>query len=81
MARLKKFEDMEDLNFVLLSDEDHAIADKYGVWGLKKFMGREFMGIIRTTFVIDKKGKLAHIMDRVKTKSHHEDVMAILESL
>ena len=64
-----------------LSDEDHAIADKYGVWGLKKFMGREFMGIIRTTFVIDKKGKLAHIMDRVKTKSHHEDVMAILESL
>jgi len=39
------------------------------------------MGIIRTTFVIDKKGKLAHIMDRVKTKSHHEDVMAILESL
>ena len=81
VARLKKFEDKEDLNFVLLSDADHAIADKYGVWGLKKFMGREFMGIIRTTFVIDKKGKLAHIMDRVKTKSHHEDVMAILESL
>ena len=81
VARLKKFEDKEDLNFVLLSDEDNAIADKYGVWGLKKFMGREFMGIIRTTFVIDKKGKLAHIMDRVKTKSHHEDVMAILESL
>ena len=81
MARLKKFEDKEDLNFVLLSDEDHAIADNYGVWGLKKFMGREFMGIIRTTFVIDKKGKIAHIMDKVKTKSHHEDVMAILESL
>ena len=54
VARLKKFDDKEDLNFELLSDEDHAIADKYGVWGLKKFMGREFMGIIRTTFVIDK---------------------------
>ncbi len=80
VARLKKFDDKEDLNFVLLSDEDHAIADKYGVWGLKKFMGREFMGIIRTTFVIDKNGKLAHVMDKVKTRSHHDDVLEILKS-
>ena len=80
VARLKKFDDKEDLNFVLLSDEDHAIADKYGVWGLKKFMGREFMGIIRTTFVIDKNGKLAHVMDKVKTWSHHDDVLEILKS-
>ena len=80
VARLKKFDDKEDLNFVLLSDEDHAIADKYGVWGLKKFMGREFMGIIRTTFVIDKNGKLAHVMDKVKTRSHHNDVLEILKS-
>ena len=80
VARLKKFDDKEDLNFELLSDEDHAIADKYGVWGLKKFMGREFMGIIRTTFVIDKNGKLAHVMDKVKTRSHHNDVLEILKS-
>ena len=80
VARLKKFDDKEDLNFVLLSDEDHAIADKYGVWGLKKFMGRGFMGIIRTTFVIDKNGKLAHVMDKVKTRSHHDDVLEILKS-
>ena len=80
VALLKKFDDKEDLNFVLLSDEDHAIADKYGVWGLKKFMGREFMGIIRTTFVIDKNGKLAHGMDKVKTRSHHDDVLEILKS-
>ena len=80
VARLKKFDDKEDLNFVLLSDEDHAIADKYRVWGMKKFMGREFMGIIRTTFVIDKNGKLAHVMDKVKTKSHHDDVLEILKS-
>ena len=80
VARLKKFDDKEDLNFVLLSDEDHAIADKYGVWGLKKFMGREFMGIIRTTFVIDKNGKLAHVMDKVKTRSHDNDVLEILKS-
>ena len=80
VARLKKFDDKEDLNFVLLSDEDHAIADKYGVWGLKKFMGRGFMGIIRTTFVLDKNGKLAHVMDKVKTRSHHDDVLEILKS-
>ena len=81
VARLKKFEDKEGLNFTLLSDEDHAVADKYGVWGLKKFMGREFMGLIRTTFVINKEGRLVHIMDKVKTKSHHDDVAAILAEL
>ncbi len=77
--RLKKFEDKHELNFTLLSDEDHAIAEKYGVWGLKKFMGREFMGILRTTFIIDEEGRLRHIMDKVKTKTHHDDVMAILK--
>lgn len=81
VERLKKFEDKQDLNFTLLSDEDHAIADKYGVWGLKKFMGREFMGIIRTTFIIDKEGRLRHIMDKVKTKTHHDDVLALLKTL
>ena len=81
VARLKKFEDKESLNFTLLSDEDHAVADKYGVWGLKKFMGREFMGILRTTFIIDKTGKLVHIMDKVKTKTHHDDVIDILKGL
>ncbi len=80
-SRLKKFENKEDLNFRLLSDEGHEIADKYGIWGLKKFMGREFMGIIRTTFVIDKKGKLIHIMDKVRTKTHHDDVIKILKAL
>ena len=81
VERLKKFEDKHDLNFTLLSDEDHAVAEKYGVWGLKKFMGREFMGILRTTFVIDKDGKLVHIMDKVKTKTHHDDVIEVLKSL
>ncbi len=81
VARLKKFEEKEELNFTLLSDEDHALAEKYGVWGLKKFMGREFMGIIRTTFIIDKKGRLVRVMDKVKTKTHHEDVAKILAEL
>lgn len=72
--RLVKFIEKEGLNFDLLSDVDHGIAEKYGVWGLKKFMGREFMGILRTTFIINPEGKLVHIMDQVKTKTHHEDV-------
>jgi Peroxiredoxin len=78
--RLKKFEEKQDLNFYLLSDEDHAIAEKYGVWGLKKFMGREFMGILRTTFIIGKDGRLKHLMNKVKTKSHHDDVIEYISN-
>ncbi|HUH37948.1 MAG TPA: thioredoxin-dependent thiol peroxidase [Spongiibacteraceae bacterium] len=75
VQRLAKFIEKESLNFTLLSDEDHAIADKYGCWGLKKFMGRESMGILRTTFIIGKDGRLKHIIDKVKTKQHHEQVL------
>lgn len=80
-ARLKKFEEKEGLNFTLLSDEDHAVAEKYGVWGLKKFMGRESMGILRTTFVVDEAGKIAHVMSKVTTKTHHEDVLEVIAGL
>lgn len=76
VKRLVNFENKQSLNFDLLSDEDHAIAEKYGVWALKKFMGREFMGILRTTFIIGKDGRLKHVMDKVKTKTHHEDALA-----
>ncbi len=79
--RLEKFIEKQSLNFDLLSDEDHAVAEKYGVWGLKKFMGREFMGILRTTFIIGKDGRLKAVMDKFKTKSHHEDLLKQLESL
>ena len=75
VSRLQKFVDKESLNFLLLSDEDHAVADKYGAWGLKKFMGREYDGILRQTYIIDKEGKLRHIMEKVKTKTHHDDVL------
>mgnify|MGYP001595701656 CR=1 FL=1 len=77
--RLKKFEDKQDLNFTLLSDEDHKIADKYASWGPKKFMGKEYDGILRQTFIINKEGKLAHIMPKVKTKSHHDDVLEYIK--
>lgn len=76
--KLLKFEQKQQLNFDLLSDEGHLIADKYHVWALKKFMGKEYMGIVRTTFLIDKEGMLSHILDKFKTKSHHEDVLACL---
>ncbi|MBB3059993.1 thioredoxin-dependent thiol peroxidase [Microbulbifer rhizosphaerae] len=74
-SKLQKFIDKHELNFDLLADEDHKVADKYGCWGLKKFMGREYMGLLRTTFIIDKNGRLRHIIDKVKTKSHHDDVL------
>lgn len=81
VKRLAKFEEKESLNFYLLADEDHSVADKYGVWDLKKFMGREYMGIVRTTFIIDKTGRLVHIMDKFKTKTHHDDVLELLKDL
>ncbi len=76
--RLAKFDEKEGLKFTLLSDEDHSVAEKYGAWGLKKFMGREYMGILRTTFLIGKDGRLKHVMSKVKTKSHHEDIKALI---
>ncbi len=81
VARLGKFIDKEGLNFTLLSDEDKAVTEKYGCWGLKKFMGRESMGVLRTTFIIGKDGRLKHVMDKVKTKSHHDDVLDLIKEL
>jgi len=76
--RLARFEEKQDLNFDLLSDEDHAVTESYGCWDLKKFMGREFMGVLRTTFVIDKKGKIALVMNKVKTKTHTGQILEVL---
>ncbi len=75
IKRLINFAEKKALDFDLLSDEDHKVADKYGVWGLKKFMGKEYDGIHRTTFIIDADGRLKHIIEKVKTKTHHDDVI------
>ena len=76
-----KFRDKYKIKFDLLADEDLTVLKKYKVWGKKKFMGREFMGIIRTTFLIDKKGKIIKIWDNVKVKDHAKDVLDTLNSI
>ncbi len=81
VKKLAKFVERDNLNFSLLSDEDHAVADQYGAWGPKKFMGKEFDGILRTTFIVGKDGRLKAVMDKFKTKSHHDDLLAQLDAL
>ncbi|HEX3701760.1 MAG TPA: thioredoxin-dependent thiol peroxidase [Vicinamibacterales bacterium] len=71
-----RFAKKHDLTFPLLADEDHAVAEKYGVWQKKSMYGRTFMGIARTTYLIGKDGKVAKRWDNVKVNGHAEDVLA-----
>ncbi len=80
VSKLTKFRDKHGLNFDLLSDVDHAVAEAFGVWQLKKFMGKEYMGVVRTTFIIDGDGNLAQILDKFKTKTHHETLLSALDA-
>ena len=75
----KKFSTKYDLNFPLLSDVDKKVLHAYGVWKEKSLYGRKFMGIERTTYVIDEQGKIAHIFSKVKVDSHLEDVLGELD--
>ncbi len=79
--KLQKFIAKYGLSFDLLSDPDHAICEKYGVWQLKKFMGKENMGIVRTSFLIDEKGNLLHVFTHFKTKDHHKLVLDYLDQI
>lgn len=74
-----KFSDAHELTFPLLSDEKHDAIGPYGVWQKKKFMGREFMGIVRSTFVIDERGKILKSFPKVSVAGHVEEVMKILK--
>jgi thioredoxin-dependent peroxiredoxin len=76
-----KFRDKYKIKFDLLADEEIKVLKKYKVWAKKKFMGREFMGILRTTFLIDKKGKIIKIWDNVKVKDHAKEVLETLKDL
>ena len=75
------FKEKYNIKFNLLSDEEIKVLKKYKVWGKKKFMGKEFMGIIRTTFLIDIKGKIIKIWENVRVKDHAKDVLDTLKNI
>ena len=76
-----KFKDKYKIKFDLLADEDLKLLKKYKVWGKKKFMGREFMGTIRSTYLIDKKGLIIKAWENVKVKDHAKEVLETLKSI
>jgi len=75
-----KFKAKFDLPFPLLADPDHAVAEKYGVWKEKSMYGKKYMGIERSTFVIDSAGKIAKIFSKVKVPEHHEEVLEAIKT-
>ncbi len=79
-ASHQKFAAKYKLPFTLLADPDHAIADTYGVWGEKKFMGRTYMGVKRMTFLIDEKGKIKKVFEKVKPEEHAREVLEAFEA-
>jgi thioredoxin-dependent peroxiredoxin len=78
VAKVKKFHEKFSLDFALLADEDHAVAEAYGVWVEKSMYGRTFWGVQRTTFVVDSEGKVAEVLRNVKPAKHDELVLAAL---
>ena len=78
--KLTNFINKQELNFTLLADEEHAVCEKYGIWQLKKSMGRENMGVVRTSFLINESGELEHVFNKFKTKDHHQVVLDFLNS-
>ena len=75
IKRHQKFIEKHSLPFNLISDEDQKVVNDYGVWQLKKFMGREYMGIVRTTFLIDENGMIKDIIEKVNTKDHTSQIL------
>ncbi len=75
-----KFSEKHDLPFILLSDPEHKVCEAYGVWGLKKFMGREYYGVLRTTFVIGPDGKIKKVFKNVKPADHSHEVLEAVKA-
>ncbi|ASU22797.1 thioredoxin-dependent thiol peroxidase [Vibrio qinghaiensis] len=80
VKRLGKFIERDHLNFTLLSDEDHVVAEQFGVWGEKKFMGKVYDGLHRISFLINEQGIIEQVFDKFKTKDHHEAVLDYLNA-
>lgn len=81
VGAVKKFADKFDLDFTLLADADHAVAEAYGAWGEKSMYGKKYMGVQRATFLIDTKGKVAKVFPKVSPKTHDEVVLKALAEL
>jgi peroxiredoxin Q/BCP len=77
----RKFAGKYDLDFTLLADENHEVADLYGVWGEKKMYGKTYMGVQRATFIVDPEGKVAHVIPKASPKTHDEVVLDALGEL
>ncbi|MCG3471373.1 thioredoxin-dependent thiol peroxidase [Xenorhabdus bovienii] len=77
--RLSRFAEKERLNFTLLSDVDHQVAEQFGVWGEKQFMGKTYDGLHRISFLVDPKGDIEHVFDKFKTSNHHQIVLDYLK--
>ena len=77
VKRQKNFATKNNLNYPLIADENREIIEAFGVWGRKKFMGREFDGILRTTFLINEKGIIEEVIEKVKTKEHAKQILEI----
>jgi len=80
-ASHQKFIDKKELNFTLIADTDHALMDAFGAWQKKKLAGREYMGTVRMTFLLDPTGKVAHVWEKVKPVAHPAEVLAVLDEL
>lgn len=78
IKKQSNFKGKYDLPFPLVADVDHKVSELYGVWQLKKMMGREYMGVVRTTFIIDEEGKISHVFEGVKPKQHSGEVLDAL---
>ena len=78
---IRKFHDTQDLNFTLLADSDHAVAEQYGVWVEKSMYGRTYWGNQRATFVIDAEGVVRHVIPKASPKTHDDEVLAALGTL
>ena len=80
-SKIEKFDTKHSLGFTLLGDEDHSVCEAYGTWVEKSMYGKKYMGVQRATFIIDSKGKIAHVIPKASPKTHDDEVLAALAEL
>ena len=81
VAKVKRFHDRKDLNFTLLADANHAVCERYGVWGEKSMYGKKYMGAQRATFIVDPDGTVVHVIPKASPKTHDDEVLTALTDL